>query len=137
LPPTDIHSVSDWRPAISMKLNRPERIQQKFESVCFYSVSPQMSYGYTYAFENLSLHPLRKRRNNLDALFFVQANHGLKSCPVLLEHISLRVPTRYVREFSMFSICLSVKHSPSVRCAQAVNVVAPNRIVLYCILSYS
>jgi hypothetical protein len=36
----------------------------------------------------------RKRRLKLDALFFVKIYRGPKSCPSLLESVSLRVPTR-------------------------------------------
>jgi hypothetical protein len=55
--------------------------------------------------------------------FFVQAYRGLKSCTVLLENISLRVPTRNVRVFSTVSVCPSNKHCPSARCAYAPKMV--------------
>jgi hypothetical protein len=48
---------------------------------------------------------------------FVQAYRGLKSCTSLLENVSLRVPTRHVRDFTTFSVCPSNKHCPSARCA--------------------
>jgi hypothetical protein len=38
-----------------------------------------------------------------------------------LENVSLRVPTRHVRDFSTFSVCPSNKHRPSARCAYAAN----------------
>jgi hypothetical protein len=50
-------------------------------------------------------------------------NRGLKSCTSLLENVSLRVPTRHVRDFSKFSVCPSNKHCPSARCSYAANVV--------------
>jgi hypothetical protein len=40
-----------------------------------------------------------------------------------LENVSLRVLTRHVRDFSMFSVCPSNKHCPSGRCAYAAYVV--------------
>jgi hypothetical protein len=43
-------------------------------------------------------------RKDLDTLFFAQVYCGLKSCPSLLDNISLRVPTCYIRDFFMFSI---------------------------------
>jgi hypothetical protein len=44
-------------------------------------------------------------------------------CPSLLEMVYLRVPPRHVRDFSAFSVCLSNKHCPSSRCANAANAV--------------
>jgi hypothetical protein len=58
---------------------------------------------------------LRTRRHHLHALFCVQDCSGFKSCTSLLENVSLRVPTRHVRDFSN-------KHSPARR-AYADNVV--------------
>jgi hypothetical protein len=40
-----------------------------------------------------------------------------------LENVSLRVPTRHVRDFSKFSVCPSNKHYPSARCSYAPNAV--------------
>jgi hypothetical protein len=59
----------------------------------------------------------------IDALFFVQAYRGLKPCTSLLENVSLRVPTRHVRDFSTFSVCPSKKHCPSAPCVYAANAV--------------
>jgi hypothetical protein len=66
---------------------------------------------------------LRKRRYHLDALFFIQVYRGLKYCPSLLEAVGLRVPTRYLRDFSVFNFGPSIKNCPSARCASAANVV--------------
>jgi hypothetical protein len=73
--------------------------------------------------EKLNLHSLRKRRYQLDAFFLVQAYSGLKSCTSILDNYSLCIPTRNVRDFSTFSVCLSNKPCPSTRCAYAANVV--------------
>jgi hypothetical protein len=54
---------------------------------------------------------------------FVQAYRGLKSCTSLFGNVSLRVPTRHVRDFSTFSVCPFNKHCPSARCAYAANAV--------------
>jgi hypothetical protein len=48
---------------------------------------------------------------------------GLKYCPSLLEAVGLQVPTRYLRDFSMFNLSPSLKNCPSARCASAANVV--------------
>jgi hypothetical protein len=59
-----------WNSIISTDANKLERIQQKFASVCFYRFSPHVPYTYTVALEKLSLHSLRKRRHDLDSLFY-------------------------------------------------------------------
>jgi hypothetical protein len=66
---------------------------------------------------------LLRRRYHLDALFLIQAYRGLKYCPSLLEAVGLRVPTRYLRDFSMFNFSPSLENSPSARCASAANIV--------------
>jgi hypothetical protein len=55
--------------------------------------------------------------------FLIQPYHGLKSCPSLLENISLHAPSCSVWNFSMFSLSTSVKHTPPAHCAQGANVV--------------
>jgi hypothetical protein len=88
-----------WNCITPMSANRFESIQQKFASVCFCRVSPQVRHSNTCALENLSLHSLRKRRHNFDAFSFFQVYRGLKFCPSLLENVSPRVPTRCVTNF--------------------------------------
>jgi hypothetical protein len=96
----------------------------------FLSLFPHVSYSYTVALEKLRLHSLRTRRHHLEALFVVQAYRGLKSCTSFLENVSLRVPTRHVRDFSIFSVSPSNKHCP-VQYACAANVVGKDLDVLY------
>jgi hypothetical protein len=83
-----------WNSVTSIDANKLERIQQKFASVCFYSLFPHVPYSYRYALEKLSLHSLRARRDHLNEFFFffVLAYRSLKSCTSLLENDSLRVP---------------------------------------------
>jgi hypothetical protein len=61
-------------------------------------------------------------RYHLDALFLIQVYRGLKYCPSLLEAVGLRVPTRYLRDFSMFNFRPSLKNCPCARFASAANV---------------
>jgi hypothetical protein len=42
---------------------------------------------------------------------------------VVVVVVGLRVPARYIRDFSMFNVCSSSKNCPSARCAPAANVV--------------
>jgi hypothetical protein len=78
---------------------------------------------YTDASEKLNLQNLRKRRQDLDALFLVQVCRGFKSCASLLENTSLCVPPSSLRDFQLFGVCPSNKHCPSARCAYAANTV--------------
>jgi hypothetical protein len=61
------------------------------------------------------------RRQHFDAIFFIQAYCGLKSCSSLLDIDSLHVPHRNVRDYTLFSICPSNKSCPSAQCAYAAN----------------
>jgi hypothetical protein len=40
-----------------------------------------------------------------------------------LEIVGLRVPARYIRDFSLFNVCPSCKNCPSAGCASAADVV--------------
>jgi hypothetical protein len=53
--------------------------------------------------------------------FLVQVYSGLKSCPSLLENVSLRVPANNLRDFQLFGFCSSNKNCPSARCTYAAN----------------
>jgi hypothetical protein len=56
-------------------------------SICFFIVFPHVPYTYTVALEKLSLHFLRKRRHDLDALFLfgsiVASNLAFPFCKML------------------------------------------------------
>jgi hypothetical protein len=90
---------------------------------CWNRFLPHVHYSYANALEYLKLHTLRKRMYHLDALFLIQVYRGLQYCPSLLEAVGLRVPTWYLRDFSMFNFSPSIKNCPSARCASAANVV--------------
>jgi hypothetical protein len=99
-----------------------ERIQQKFAALCFKRFFPQVDYSYDLALDQLKLHTLRKRRYHLDDVFLTQVYRGSKFCSSVSETVGLRVPVRYIRDFSMFSVCSSSKNCPA-RSASAANVV--------------
>jgi hypothetical protein len=103
--------------------NKLERIQQKFEAPCYNRFLPHVHCSHANALEYLKLHTLCKRRYHFDALFRIQVYCGLKYCPSLLEVVGLRVPTQYLRDFSMFNFSPSLKNCPSARYASAANVV--------------
>jgi hypothetical protein len=98
-----------WNSITTTDANKLERIQQTFSALCYNIFLPHVHYSYAKALEYLKLHTLRKRRYHLDALFIIQVYRGLKYCPSLLEAVGLRVPTRHLRDFSMFSFSPSFK----------------------------
>jgi hypothetical protein len=55
--------------------------------------------------------------------FFTQVYRGSKFCPSVLEIVGLRVPARYVRDFTLFCVSSSSRYCPSARCASAANAV--------------
>jgi ornithine cyclodeaminase/alanine dehydrogenase-like protein (mu-crystallin family) len=58
-------------------------------------------------------------RRHLDALFFISVYSGLKCCPSLLDTTGIRVPSRNVRNSSLFSA--TCKNSPPAKCVTAAN----------------
>jgi hypothetical protein len=112
-----------WNSITTTDANILERIQQKFAALCYNRFLPHVHYSFAKSLEYLKLHTLRKRSYHLDALFIIQVYRGLKYCPSLLEAVGLRVPTRYLRDFSTFNFSPSLKNCPSARCASAANVV--------------
>jgi hypothetical protein len=111
-----------WNSITSTDAKKLEHIQQKFAALCLKRFLPQVDYSYNHALEQLKLHTLHKRRYHLDAPFLTQVYRGSEFCPSVLETVGLRVPVRYIRDFSMFSVCSSSKNCPSARCASAANV---------------
>jgi hypothetical protein len=112
-----------WNSITVTDSKKLERFQQKFASVCFYRFIPCLPYSYNFALTKLNLPSLCTRRHLLDALFFIQAYRGLKSCPSLLQMVYLHVPPRHVRDLSAFSVLPSSKHCSFARCSNATNAV--------------
>jgi hypothetical protein len=108
-----------WKSIMTTDVKNLERIQLKFEALYL----PHVHYSFANPLEYLKLHIFCKRTYHLDALFLIQVYRSLKYCPSFLEAVGLRVPTQYLRDFSMFSFSPSLKNCPSARCASAANVV--------------
>jgi hypothetical protein len=53
-----------------------------------------------YALQDLKLHNIRTRRYDLHAEFLIQVYFGSKFYPSSLKSADLRVPARYIQEFS-------------------------------------
>jgi hypothetical protein len=72
-----------------------------------------MEYHYDNLLERLNLLTLYKRRRHFDTLFLINVFIGTKCCPYVLEIVGLRVHTRNIRNFNMFTC--SSSHCPSAR----------------------
>jgi hypothetical protein len=120
-----------WKLITSTDTKKPERIQQWFAVLCFNHTFPGVHYCYSLTLKELRGHTLPMRRHCLDALFLTQVYFGFKFCPSLLEIIGLRVPTRYIRDFALFSVSSSSKNCSSAKCASAANVVRRDVDVLH------
>jgi hypothetical protein len=103
------YASAAWNSIMTTDANKLERIQQKFAALFCNRFLPHVHYSYAKALEYLKLHTLRKRRYHLYLLFFIQVYRGLKYCPSLLEAVGLRIPTQYLRDFSMFNFSPSLK----------------------------
>jgi hypothetical protein len=112
-----------WNSITSTDANKLECIQQRFAALCFNRFFPQVHYCYIFALEELKLHTLHMRRHRLDSLFLTQVYFGFKICPSVFEIVGLRVPGRYIRDFTLFNVCSVCKNCPSARCASAASVV--------------
>jgi hypothetical protein len=91
-----------------------EHIQQNFETLCFNRFFAQYDYSYALPLERLKLHSL---------LVLAQIYRGSKFCPSVLYIIDLLVPSRHIRDLSVFKLCSCSKNCPSARYTSAANVV--------------
>jgi hypothetical protein len=78
-----------------------------------------MEYHYDNLLERLNLLTLHNRRRHFDALFLVNVFCGTKCCPSVLETVGLRIPSRNIRDFNMFT-CSSSHCASAVSVANAV-----------------
>jgi hypothetical protein len=102
-----------------MKLLGLVRIQRKFAALCHNRFFQDIGYHYINTLYKLTVQTLHVRRRHIDALFLIYVFRGTKFCPCVLETVGLRVPTRNIRSFSMFSC--SSSHCPTARCVSAAN----------------
>jgi hypothetical protein len=69
----------------------------------------------------LGLRTLHSRRRHLDALFFINVFNNTIDCKSILDTVSLRVPSKLIRDFSIFSVSKALRSSPSARCSTVAN----------------
>jgi hypothetical protein len=105
-----------WNSITTTDANKLECIQQKFAALCYNRILSHVHYSYANVFKTPYL-----TQEQLDALFLIQVYRGMKYCPSLLEAVGLRVPTRYLKDVSVFNFSPSIKNCPSARCASAAN----------------
>jgi hypothetical protein len=96
-----------WSSVTSADTNKAEYILQKFSALLFERFFPQVHDREAPASEQLNLHTLSKRRHHIDQLFHIQCYLGSTLCPSVLEAVGIRVPVRYIRDFSMFIVSSS------------------------------
>ena len=107
---------------ISTDAKNLESIQRKFVALCYNRFLFPDSNGYSYAnaLQVLNSRSLHERRHQHDAIFVI-VFLGSKACPSTMDVICLRVPTRNLRDFSLFHVSSSYKNCPFGRCATAAN----------------
>jgi hypothetical protein len=101
--------------------NKLENIQRKFANLLLSFLSGSFLRNYNFILNSLNFRTLHSRRRHLDALFLINAFRGKINCPSISDTVGIRVPTRHIREFSIFNVSSALKHSPSARCVIALN----------------
>jgi hypothetical protein len=80
-----------------------------------------VGYQYDNLLEILNLLTLHNRRRHFDALFLMNVFIGTKYFLSALKTLSIRVPARNIRNFTLFTC--SSNHYSSARCVSAANAV--------------
>jgi hypothetical protein len=83
--------------------NKLESIQKKFAHLCyrrFYQFDFRRNYD--VILERLGLITLHSRRRHLDALFLINVFTNTIECQSIMDTVSLRVPSKLIRDFSIF-----------------------------------
>jgi hypothetical protein len=70
------------------------------------------NHNYNYAMENSKLHTLYERRRYFDLIFINNFYNGYITCPSLLETVSIRVPSKKLRDFSTFYYFVFTQQMP-------------------------
>jgi hypothetical protein len=80
-------------------------------------------YNYEDILVRLNFLTLYLRRRHLDALFLINVFKGKISCSSVFDIVSLRIPTRSIRDYTTFTVHRNFKVSASARCVSAANAV--------------
>jgi hypothetical protein len=98
-----------------------ESTQRKFAALYHYRFFQAMEYHYDHLLERLNLLALHNRRRHFEALFLINVFSATKCCSSVPEIVGLRVPTRNIRNFTIFTS--SSSHWPLVRYISTANAV--------------
>jgi hypothetical protein len=79
-----------------------ERIQRKFAALCHNRFFQDVEYHYSNLLEKLNLLTLFTRHRHSDALFLINVFSGAKYCTSVLAAAGIPVPTRNIRNFTVF-----------------------------------
>ncbi|XP_050517767.1 uncharacterized protein LOC126892301 [Diabrotica virgifera virgifera] len=91
-----------WSPYFQNSIDTLERVQHRFLRYCAYHVHTAIrNHDYSYIEQQLSLPPLKNRRDISGAIFII---HGFIDCPNLLNHIKFNVPKQALRYHQVFNI---------------------------------
>jgi hypothetical protein len=85
--------------------NKLESIQNKFAHFCcrrFYQFDSPLNYD--EILERLGLRTLHSRQRNIDTLFLINVFNNTIDCQSILGTVSQRVPSKLIRDFSIFSV---------------------------------
>jgi hypothetical protein len=99
-----------------------ENIQRKFANICFNRfIQPYSFCNYDSMLVYLHFKTLSLSRHNLDALFLINVFKNKIDCCSIMNTVGLRVPTKHIRDFSIFIARGVSRLSPSSRCVKAAN----------------
>jgi hypothetical protein len=103
-----------WNSIIITDFSKLERIQRKFAALCF---TRFFNGVYVYKYEDilvrLNFLMLHLRRRHPDALFLINTFKGKISCSSVFDTVSLRIPTRSIRDYTTFTVHRNFKVSSS------------------------
>jgi hypothetical protein len=94
-----------WNNLITTDSSKLKSIYKKFAHLCyrrFYQFD--FPRNYDKIFERLGLRRLHSRRRHLDVLFLINVFNNTIDCQSVLDTVSLRVPSKLIRDFSVFSV---------------------------------
>jgi hypothetical protein len=82
-------------------------LRLKFAALCQKRFFHDVECHYDNILKKQNLQTLHIGRRHFDALFLVNVFSGTKQCPSVLETVGIRVPTRNMRNFTMFTCSFS------------------------------
>jgi hypothetical protein len=77
--------------------------------------------NYDVILERLGLRAFNSRRRHIDTSFLISVFNNTIDSQFILDTVNLRVPSKLIRDFSIFSVSKALRSSPSARCWTAAN----------------